>query len=81
MNTKAFWLAVLERAAKTAANSLLVMWAGDQGLDIMNVDVNHALGLAGGAAALSVLMSIASAGVNNNGPSLATEAVVPTPPG
>ena len=77
VNSKAFWLAVLERAAKTAANSLLVMWAGDAGLDIMSVDVQHALGLAGGAAALSVLMSIASVGVGNKGPSLTTEALAP----
>jgi hypothetical protein len=46
----------------------------------MHTNVTHALGLAGGAAARSVLMSIASAGENNNVPSLATEAVVPTPP-
>ncbi len=77
MNSKAFWYATLERAAKTAANSLIIMWAGDQGLDIMNVNLTHALGLAGGAAVLSALMSVASAGVNNNGPSLATEALVP----
>ncbi len=80
MNSKAFWAAVAERAVKTAANSLLVMWAGDAGLDIMNVNLEHALGLAGGAAALSVLMSVASAGVGSNGPSLTTEVVEPTPP-
>jgi hypothetical protein len=77
VNSKAFWYAVLERAAKTFANTLLVMWAGDAGLDIMHTNVTHALGLAGGAAALSVLMSVASAGVGSNGPSLTTETVQP----
>jgi hypothetical protein len=79
MNSKAFWLAVLERAVKTFANTLLVMWAGDAGLDIMHTNVTHALGLAGGAAALSVLMSLASAGVGYTGPSLTTEVVQPPP--
>jgi hypothetical protein len=81
VNSKAFWLAVLERAVKTFANTLLVMWAGDAGLDIMHTNVTHALGLAGGAAALSVLMSVASAqvSVGGNGPSLTTETVQPPP--
>jgi hypothetical protein len=77
VNSKAFWLAVIERAVKTASNTLLIMWTGDAGLNIMSVDVQDALGLAGGAAVLSVLMSLASLGVGNKGPSLTTEALVP----
>lgn len=80
MRSKDFWWAVFERALKTFATTLLTLWAGTAGFDIMKTNVTHALSLAGGAAVLSVLLSIASAGVGNKGPSLATEAVVPAPP-
>ena len=69
----AFWLDVTERAAKTAAQCLLALWAGD-GVDLLHLDWPTSLGLAGTAAALSVLTSIASAGIGDPG----TASLVPT---
>jgi hypothetical protein len=80
MNLKTFWYAAFERAGKSAAQTLILLWAGNQGLDILKVNVEHSFSLAGGAAVLSLLTSIVSAGVGNSGPSLATETLAPTPP-
>lgn len=77
MFTKAFWLAVLERALKTFAQTVIAA-AGITAVDAATLAILHdtwqtdlELGVA--AAALSLVTSIASAGVRSNGPSLATE--------
>lgn len=70
MLTRQFWAAAGERAAKTLAQTLLALWAGD-GVNLVHVDWAASLGLAGTAAVLSVLTSIASAGIGDTGtPSL-----------
>jgi hypothetical protein len=74
---KAFILAALERALKTAAQALLSLWIADQGFDILKVNLEHSFGVAATAFVLSVLTSIVSAGAGNSGPSLATEQVAP----
>lgn len=80
MNSKAFWLAAGERALKSAAQTLLLLWAAADGFDLFHVNLEESLGLAAGAAALSVLTSIVSAGAGGTGPSLGTEVLAPTTP-
>jgi hypothetical protein len=53
-------LDAVERAVKTAAQGTLTVLGADK-LNILHVDWETALGLGGGAAVLSLLMSIASA--------------------
>ena len=73
MFTKVFALAAGERAVKSFAQALLLLWVSDQGFDVLNIDVAHSFGFAAGAAVLSILTSIVSSGVGGEGPSLTTE--------
>lgn len=61
MNTKAFWLASLERAVKTFAQSLVAIFLADSTLNILNANWEESLAVAGTATLLSFLTSIASA--------------------
>ncbi|MDN5852451.1 MAG: holin [Actinomycetia bacterium] len=72
MLTSRFWLNTGERAAKTLAQALLALWlAGDGALNVITVDWRAALGVAAGAALISVLTSIVSAPAADRGtPSL-----------
>lgn len=71
MWTRSFALAVVERALKSFAQCLLGLWLGDAAFDLIQVDWVHSLGLAGGAALLSVLTSVVSAPFSPTGsPSL-----------
>jgi hypothetical protein len=67
--TATFWTGVLDRAVKSFAQQLLLLWGADQGLDVLTVDWKSALGLAVGAAVLSVLTSLASSPVGDKGSS------------
>jgi len=72
MFTKAYAVATLERALKTFAQALVAtLTASSTGL--LDTDWAGALSLAGMATVLSVLTSVASAGVGGSGPSLADE--------
>jgi hypothetical protein len=74
MLTGAFWKAAGERAAKSFAQALLLLWVADGGLDMFAVNYQEALGLGLGAAVISLLTSVVSAPVGGNGgPSLANE--------
>jgi hypothetical protein len=74
MWTRSFWLATAERALKSLAQCLVGLWIGDSAFDLIQIDWRHALGLAAGAAALSVLTSIVSAPIGVGGsPSLVDE--------
>ena len=73
-----FFAATLERAVKTFVQTLLALWATNDAFDITSVNLPHALALAGSAAVLSVLTSVASANIGNSGPSLASETTAPT---
>lgn len=66
MWTKTFWKQSAERAVKSAAQSLLGLWALD-GFNVLNADFTLAGGVAAGAALLSVLTSIVTAGVGEKG--------------
>lgn len=62
MWTKNFWKQAAERALKSSAQGLLGMWTLD-GFNVLNADLPLAGGVALGAAVLSVLTSIVTAGI------------------
>jgi hypothetical protein len=63
MFTAKFWKAAVERSAKSAAQALLLYWGADAVFDAWHADWPAAGGVALGAAVLSVLTSVVSAGV------------------
>jgi hypothetical protein len=75
MRTRYFWLSALERCLKTAAQTLISMWVvGGVMFDLRAVDWPTSLSVAGGAALISLLMSVASSSVGPDGsPSLVGE--------
>jgi hypothetical protein len=72
--TKAYLLAVLERAVKTAAQSALLVLGADQ-INALNAQWVDVGGFAAGGFVLSVLTSLATSGFGGNGPSATTEVV------
>jgi hypothetical protein len=67
-----------ERALKTFSQALVALFAA--GITILNIDWTQALAVAGTAALLSILTSIASNNVGSYyGPSLSDEAVMVDP--
>lgn len=66
MRTATFWRETAERAAKSAAQSLLLLWAGDSAFNVVDADPRLAGGIAAGAAVLSVLTSIASTSIGDS---------------
>jgi hypothetical protein len=70
MLTKAFLLATLERAVKTFAQGLAALLVAD-GTDLLTTNWGDRLSVAGMAAVVSVLTSVASGAVGQPGPSLA----------
>ncbi len=75
---KAFWLAAVERAVKTAAQSLVALLVAD-GTDLVNTAWGPRLSVAGMAVVLSLLTRVGSATVGGPGPSLADERLDYTP--
>jgi len=78
MFTAQFWKAAAERAVKTLAQTLIAILAVGQ-TTVLTVDWTQAAAVAATATLLSLLTSVASAGVGNPGPSLASEEVVAAP--
>lgn len=77
MFTLIFLRATVERALKTAAQSVLtVYFVGDVVLDVFATDWQALLGVAAGGAFFSVLTSIGSDALTGNGPSLTNAEVV-----
>lgn len=66
MWTTSFWKQAAERAVKSAAQSLIGLWTLD-GFNVLHADFPLAAGVAGGAAVLSVLTSIVTAGIGEPG--------------
>lgn len=66
---KAFWKAAAERAAKSAAQVVVLTFVGDQA-NVFSLDWVNIGGFALGGALLSLLTSVISSGVGNGGPSL-----------
>jgi hypothetical protein len=79
LTTGAFWSAAIERAVKTAAQSVLVV-LGVGATTPADIDWKEALLGAGIGALMSLLTSIASSGVGNVGPSLTSEVLSPPAP-
>lgn len=78
MFSKTWLFDALERAAKTAAQFVLVALGQDVGgIDLFAVDFENLAGLALGGAVVSLLTSVVSAPVGGN----ETASVVPAPPG
>ena len=75
LRTSRFWLAAAERAAKTMAQSLVAL-IGANAVAVTDLDWPQLLGVSATAALVSILTSIASAGVGPHGPSLADESIV-----
>ena len=76
MFTAQFWVATAERAVKTVAQTGLSFFViGTTGL--LDLDWAALGSVAGAAGVASVLMSVASAGVNGTGPSVAGEELRP----
>lgn len=74
MWTVKFWKAAAERAVKSTAQALLLLWAADGGFNVLDVNYVQAFGLAGGAAVLSLLTSVVSSMAGDpSSPSLVSE--------
>jgi hypothetical protein len=69
MLTASFWIGAADRAVKSAAQSLLLVWGADEAFNIIEVDLGPTFGVAAGAAVLSLLTSIVSAPVGDKGTS------------
>lgn len=67
MLTQAFWIGAIDRAVKSFAQSLLLLWGADAAFNIVEVDIKGALGFAAGAVVLSLLTSLVSAPVSESG--------------
>lgn len=71
MFSKIFWISAAERAFKTFAQALLLVFVGDSAYNVINVNWPESLGLAATGALISVLTSIVSSRVGEkDSPSL-----------
>ena len=69
MTTAKFWKAAAERAVKTAAQTALAT-LGASAFDVLTVDWQAVASVSAGGAILSLLTSVASSKVGNDGPSV-----------
>lgn len=69
---KSFLIAAGERAGRAAAAALMSLWVvGDHVFSLVGVDWGSSLGVAGGAAVVSLLLSVVGSNVGDKGdPSL-----------
>lgn len=78
LGTTAFWRATAERSIKTFAQTLAALLVAD-GTDLLAADWPGRLSVAGMAALVSILTSIASDAATGDGPSLGGGEVVDEP--
>ena len=67
MFTKSFWLESTDRSVKSAAQAIVLALGAAEGFNLFEADAQNVLGLALGAAALSLLTSLISAPFNAKG--------------
>lgn len=67
MYTAAFWAGAFDRVIKSFAQALLLMWGADEGFSLVEINFAQSLGVAAGAAVLSLLTSLISAPVADRG--------------
>jgi len=67
MLTAQFWAGATDRAMKSFAQSLILLWTADAGFNVLEIAIGPTFGVAVGAAALSLLTSIVSAPVGDRG--------------
>lgn len=67
MLNAAFWTGAIDRAVKSFAQALLLLWGADAGFNLLQIDIGPAFGVAAGAAVLSLLTSIVSAPAGDKG--------------
>ena len=78
MLTKTFWLAAIERAIKTLAQTAAALLTGSA-TGLLEVDWLQLTSVAGMAALVSLLTSIASAATTDGSPSLGSSEVLASP--
>jgi hypothetical protein len=61
-----FWAGAFDRAIKSFAQALLLLWGADAGFNLLEINVVMALGVAAGAAVLSLLTSLASGSIGDD---------------
>ena len=66
-NRRKFWIDTAERAVKTVAQSAVLALGSEQVLDAISLNYREVVGIALGGGLLSLLTSIASAGVGEEG--------------
>jgi hypothetical protein len=67
MYTAAFWTGAFDRAIKSFAQMLLVLWGASDVFNIFDVNWVQTLGVGAGALVISLLTSIISAPVGDRG--------------
>lgn len=78
MFTLEFWKAATERALKSVAQAIIILATGDAVFNVLDFEWQNALGVGLGAAVLSYLTSMLSAGVTSQpGPSITNSEVLP----
>ena len=73
--SKQFWQSVAERAVMTFAQALVAVW-GVGNLDLLHADWANALSVAGGAALLSVLKTLAVGYGTDGNPSFGSSEIL-----
>ncbi|MEU5853925.1 holin [Nocardiopsis dassonvillei] len=81
MFTTAFWKGAAERAVKSAAQALILLWGvGDGLLNLWSINPTESAGIAAGAVVLSVLTSLISLVTGPTGsPSMVQDQPAPPP--
>lgn len=67
MFSAGFWAGAFDRVIKSFAQALLLLWGADEGLNLLSINFPASLGVAAGAAVLSLLTSIISAPIADRG--------------
>lgn len=67
MYTAAFWAGAFDRGLKSLAQTLLLLWSGNEWFNVLDINLVAALGIGAGALVLSLLTSMISAPIGDRG--------------